>query len=221
MSTRLIRFFVYALTLTILVPSVGWTQDFDDDDDDDGPTVAAHLQLIGGITDAAERAPMFAGAIGLRVSFIEFDVEVGHFTDVLAKNLLDALNEYQRERGLPIQAIAEVPATYALGTLRLIPGAGPIRPFLSVGGGVARLRPRLNIVVEGISLGDLFGLAVLGSINEPMATAGAGIRIDPGRVHFELGYRFVAVFTNYRGFNISANGATYVNNFYGALGVRF
>ncbi|MCC7009835.1 MAG: hypothetical protein IT184_13595 [Acidobacteria bacterium] len=210
MSTSLKQLLFCALLISVIMPARAWSQ-----------AAAAHLQILGGVTDAAERAPMFGAALGLRLTFIEVDVEAGHFNNVLSKTLLDALNDLQRERDLPVQAIAELPANYVLGTLRIIPAAGPIRPFLSVGGGVARLKPRLKIVVEGISLGDVFGLTTLGSQDEPIATVGAGLRIDPGKIHLEVGYRLVAVFTNYRGFNISANGATYVNNIYGALGVRF
>jgi len=136
--------------------------------------------------------------------------------------VLDALNDLQRRRGLPIQGIASVPATYALGSLRIIPGAGPIRPFISAGFGVARLSPRINVVVEGISFGDVFGLTSFESKTEPMAAFGAGLRLDGGAIHVEGGYRYLVIFNDFRTLNFSTGSLlTRVNSVYGAVGVRF
>jgi hypothetical protein len=187
------------------------------------PAVAqAHLQFIGGVTSAAERKPFFGVALGVRVGAVEVDIEGGRLTDVLSKGVLDALNNLQRDRGLPVQGIASVPATYALGSLRIIPGAGPFRPFVSAGFGAARLSPRINVVVDGISLGDLFGLTSPASQTEPLAALGAGLRVGAGAIHVEAGYRYLVIFTDFRSLNFSANSTlTHINSVYGALGVRF
>lgn len=180
-----------------------------------------HLQLLGGATSAAARQPSFGAAIGVRVKFIEIDVEGGRFNDVLSKGVLDGLNELQRQRGLPIQGIASVPANYVLGSLRVIPGAGPFRPFVTAGFGLARLSPRINVVVDGISLGDVFGLTSFGSRTEPMATVGAGLRLDGRVLHVEGGYRHIVIFSDFRTLNFAGSGPTHVNSVYGAVGVRF
>jgi hypothetical protein len=189
------------------------------------PTPAAaqaHLQLIGGVTSAAERQPFFGAALGLRIGVLEVDLEGGRFTDLLSKGVLGALNDLQRERGLPVQGIASVPATYGLGSLRVIPGAGPFRPFVSAGFGVARLSPRINVVVEGISLGDVFGLTSFESRTEPLAAVGAGLRIGAGALHVEAAYRYLVIFNDFKTLNFSANGTlTRINSVYGALGVGF
>ncbi len=182
----------------------------------------AHLQLIGGMTSAAERKPFFGAAVGLRVGAVEIDIEGGRFTDVLSKGVLGALNDLQRERGLPVQGIASMPATYGLGSLRIIPGAGPFRPFVSAGFGVARVSPRINVLVDGISLGDVFGLTSLGSRTEPLAALGAGLRVGAGAIHVEAGYRYLVIFTDFRSLNFSASSTlTRINSVYGALGVGF
>ena len=189
------------------------------------PAVAqaqAHLQLIGGMTSAAERQPFFGAALGVRLGFIEVDIEGGRFSDILSKGVLDGLNELQRQRGLPIQGIASVPAAYALGSLRIIPGVGPIRPFISAGFGVARLSPRINVVVEGISFGDVFGLTSFKSVNEPMGALGGGLRIDMGAVHVEGGYRYLVIFNDFKTLNFNGSSQmTNINSVYAALGVRF
>jgi hypothetical protein len=182
----------------------------------------AHLQLLGGVTSAGDVEPFFAGALGVRMSAIEIDVEAGHFNDVLSKGILDGLNDLQRERGLPVQGIASVPAEYVLGSLRIIPAAGPFRPFITGGIGAARLRPRIDVVIEGISFGDVFGLTSLEPQIEPMAVAGAGLRIQGGKVHVEAAYRYVAIFSDFRSLNLSGSAEpTHVNSVYGALGVGF
>jgi hypothetical protein len=181
-----------------------------------------HLQLIGGMTSAAERAPFFGAALGVRLGAIEVDVEGGRFSNILSKGVLAAVNDLQRQRGLAVQGIASVPATYALGSLRVIPGAGPFRPFVSAGFGVARLSPRINVVVEGISLGDVFGLTSFESRTEPMAAVGAGLRVGAGALHVEAGYRYLVIFNDFRTLNLSANGTmTRINSVYAALGVGF
>ncbi len=202
-----------ARVLVIGLCAVAWT-----------PTTlhAQHLQLLGGVTNAAERQPFFGAALGVRLAFIEIDIEGGRFTDVLSKGVLAGLNELQRQRGLPIQGIASVPATYALGSVRIIPGAGPFRPFISAGAGLARLSPRIDVVIDGISFGDVFGLTSLESRTEPMAAVGAGLRIDAGAVHVEGGYRYVVIFSDFKTLNFSTGSLlTRFNSVYGAVGVRF
>jgi opacity protein-like surface antigen len=158
----------------------------------------------------------------VRVGFVEVGVEAGRFTNVLSKGVLDALNELQRERGLAIQGIASVPATYALGSLRIIPGVGPVRPFVSAGFGVARLSPRIDVVIDGISIGDVFGLTSFESRTEPLAAVGAGVRIGVGNLHVEGGYRYLMFFNDFKTLNLNTNSTlAHVNSVYAALGVRF
>jgi hypothetical protein len=187
------------------------------------PAVAraqVHLQLLGGMTSAAGREPFIGGGIGARLSFIEIGVEAGRLNDVLPRGVLDALNELQREQGLPVQAIASVPATYAFASLRIIPGIGVVRPFVQGGFGMARLEPRVEVNVGGISLGDVFGLTSFAAQTEPMAVAAGGVRIG-NKSHVEVGYRYVVIFSDFRGFNRNSGVLTYVNALYGAVGVGF
>ena len=181
----------------------------------------AHLQILGGVTNAAENEPFFGAGLGFRASFIEFDIEGGRFQNILPKGVLDALNQLQRDRGLPVQGIASVPATYAFASLRIIPGIGVVRPFVQAGGGMARLSPRIDVEVAGIDFGDVFGLTSLGSRTEPMAVLGAGLRIGGRKGHVEAGYRYVAVFSDFRGFNVTNDVITYANAIYVAIGAGF
>jgi hypothetical protein len=201
------RIFFLSLLAALLQPAAAHAQ--------------VHLQLIGGMTSAAERAPFFGAGLGVRVGFVEVDVEGGRFTNILSTGVLDALNQLQRERGLPIQGIASVPATYALGSLRIIPGVGPVRPFISAGFGLARLSPRIDVVVDGISIGDVFGLTSPASRTEPLGAVGAGLRIGVGNIHVEGGYRYLMIFNDFKTLNLTTSGMTHVNSVYAALGVGF
>jgi hypothetical protein len=120
-----------------------------------------------------------------------------------------------------VQAIAKLPATYVLGNLRLISPAGPVQPFLSAGAGIARLEPRFEVVIAGISLGDVFGLTSTTPQTEPMATAGGGVRIDVGRGHLDVGYRYLVVFSDFGLESGLRVGRTHVNSVYGMLGISF
>jgi hypothetical protein len=178
--------------------------------------------VLGGAADAATTQPFFGAALGVRIGALELDVEAGHFNDILPKGVLSALNDLQRQRGLPVQGIAAVPAEYAIGGLRIIPGVGPFRPFVSAGAGAARLRPRIDVVADGLSLGDIFGLTSFAPETKPMAVVGAGLRLDGGAVHLEGGYRYVAVFSDFHPPDpASGRVLTHVNCVYGAIGARF
>jgi hypothetical protein len=186
----------------------------------------AHAQVsakvLGGMTRAAESEPFIAGALGVRAGFIEVEGEVGRMFDILPSGLLDRLNELQRERGLPVQAIAKMPATYAMGSVRLIAPAGPVRPFAGVGGGIVRVEPKFDVVVAGISLGDVFGLTSVDARTETLLMAGAGVRIDVGRSGLlEVGYRYLLLFTDFGLESGLTIGRPDVNVVYGALGFRF
>lgn len=181
-----------------------------------------NIKVLGGLTSAAERQPFFGGAIGAGVGWIELDVEAGRMTDILPSGLLDRLNDLQRQRGLPVRAIAKMPATYVAGNLRIMAPAGPVRPFVSVGTGIARLEPRFDVSVVGISLGDVFGAVSVEPRTETLVAVGAGLRLHFGETGLvEAGYRYMVVFTDFgleSGFNV---GRPDVSVVYGALGFRF
>jgi len=186
----------------------------------------AHAQVsakvLGGVTRAAGSEPFIAGSLGVRAGFIEVEGEVGRMFDILPSGLLDRLNELQREKGLPVQAIAKMPATYAMGSLRIISPTGPVRPFGTVGAGIARVEPKFDVVVAGISLGDVFGLTSVEARTETMLMAGVGVRIDVGRSGLlEAGYRYLLLFTDFGLESGLTIGRPDVNVVYGALGFRF
>jgi len=182
----------------------------------------AHVQVLGGVTSAAEQNPFFGGAIGGRLGAIEVDAEVGRFTDLLPKGVLDLANQLQQQKGLPIQGIASVPATYATAMVRVIPGIGPVRPFFGAGGGVARLEPRIDVTVNGISFGDVFGLTSFQARTKPMALATAGLRFGGGAAHVEVGYRYILVFSDFRkGLAFGDTVVIHANAIYGAVGFGF
>jgi hypothetical protein len=181
------------------------------------------LQGLAGMTDAAARAPFYAGAIGIKVSFLELDVEGGRFTNVLPSGVLDALHQLEQQHNLPVQAIASVPAWYGLAQLRLIAPGGPLKPFVGGGLGVAHLEPQIDVSVNGINLGDIFGLTSFQPQNKTMAVISAGLRLDFGVINVEGGYRYIAIFSQFTPSTNTNNDKilTNVNAVYGALAIRF
>jgi hypothetical protein len=181
------------------------------------------LQGLGGMTDAASRAPFYAGAIGIKVSLLELDLEGGHFNNVLPSGVLSALEQLEQQHNLPVQAIASVPATYGLAQLRLIAPHGALKPFVGGGLGVAHLEPQIDVSVSGINVGDVFGLTAFQPQNETMAVATAGLRLDVGAINVEGGYRYIVIFSQFTPSTNTNNDQvlTHVNAVYGALAIRF
>jgi hypothetical protein len=181
------------------------------------------LQGLGGMTDAASRAPFYGAAIGIKVSFLELDLEGGRFNNVLPSGVLDALQQLEQQHNLPVQAIASVPATYGLAQLRLIAPHGGLKPFVGGGLGVAHLEPQIDVSVSGINLGDVFGLTAFQPQNETMAVGTAGLRLDLGALNIEGGYRYIVIFSEFTPSTNTSNDKvlTHVNAVYGALAIRF
>ena len=114
----------------------------------------AYAQAIGGMTSgAAERA--FAGAlVGATFGSFDINVEGGYMQDVLPKGLFDQLNEYQEN--LDVKATAILPATYFMGNVRYMIPVGPIQVFGGGGFGIAHVKPKFEVTVSGIELGNIF-----------------------------------------------------------------
>jgi len=185
----------------------------------------AQVQLQGlvGVTSAGETAPFYAAALGLRAGFIELDLEAGRLHNVVPKGILDAITELEREHGLPVRTAVSVPATYGLANLRVISPAGVFRPFASAGIGVARLEPRLDVTIDDISLGDIFGAADFGRQTKTMALVSAGVRLDFHAFNVEGGYRFFVIYSHFHP-DTALNGDNVlvsVSSAYAAIAIGF
>lgn len=181
------------------------------------------LQGLGGMTDAAARAPFYAGALGIKLSFIELDFEGGHFNNVLPSGIAGAIQQLEQQHNLPVQAIASVPATYGLVQLRLIGPHGPFEPFIGGGLGLARLEPQIDVSVSGIDLGDIFGLTAAQPQTKTMGDVTGGLRLDFGAANIEAGYRYIVIFSSFQPSTNTANDKvlTHVSTVYGAVAIRF
>ena len=177
-------------------------------------------QAVGGMTSAADQQIFLGGSLGARAGAIEFDVEVGRMRDILPKNLFEAFNRAQDELDLPVRAIARLTNTYVSGNVRLISPAGPVRPFIGGGAGLAHLVQKFEVTVGDFNLGDLFGTAS-DSSNNLMLNGGGGLSFDVGeRATFDLGYRYVYIPTDFSGLNLDGVDVK-AHVFYVAFGSRF
>jgi opacity protein-like surface antigen len=158
-----------------------------------------HVQIDGGTAKAAERDSFVAGHLGIKLAFLEVDFEGGHLNNVIPTDIVDRLSQVLQSQGVPVQAHASLPATYVAGRARLISPGGILRPFVSVGGGVARIEPRLDVAIDGVSIPDVFGIAVAKKENDSLVTAGVGVRVPLGsRAHAEIGYRYFGTFSHFK-----------------------
>lgn len=185
-----------------------------------------HLQLNGGATRAARTDSFVSGELGARLKFVEIDVEAGRMNDVLPDGIIAELDRLQRARGLAVQLRPSLPASYVLGSIKLISPAGGVKPFVSAGYGLARVEPRVDVNVPSLPIADVFGIAVAKKENDPMVTFGAGLRITAApdeRVHVDIGYRYVRIFSDFRFDTDLENDRVLTNahTVYAGVGVRF
>lgn len=185
-----------------------------------------HLQLNGGATRAARTDSFVSGELGARLKFVEIDVEAGRMNDVLPDGIIAELDRLQRARGLAVQLRPSLPASYVLGSIKLISPAGGVKPFVSAGYGMARVEPRVDVNVPSLPIADVFGIAVAKKENDPMVTFGAGLRITAApdeRVHVDIGYRYVRIFSDFRFDTDLENDRVLTNahTVYAGVGVRF
>ncbi len=181
------------------------------------------LQGLGGRTNGGDHASFFAGAIGFKISFIELDFEGGRLHDVLPSSLLDDIRRLEIERGLPLQAIARVPANYGAGIVRfLIPG-NTFQPFVSAGLGLARLQPQIDVVFNGVNFSDVLRNRIIDRQTSPMALLSAGLRLDFRVINVEGGYRYYGIFSHViRTTDLSRDSVfASVQAIYAALAIRF
>ena len=181
------------------------------------------FQGLGGATDAAEHATFFAGIVGIKVSFIEIDLEAGHLQNILPKSILDQIHQLEQQRGLPLQSLVRVPATYGAGSVRFIWPSGVVRPFVSGGFGLARLSPQLDLAINGIDLSDVLRGRQIDRQTSPMVIIGGGLRFDFNVVNIEGGYRYYAILSHLeRTTDLSRDRVlSSVNAIYGAFALSF
>jgi len=185
--------------------------------------VQVQVQGLGGRTDAAEHAPFFAGVVGIKISFIEIDLEAGRLNNVLPSSFLDQIYRLEQQHGLPLRAIVHVPAPYGAGSVRFIVPSGVFQPFFSAGLGFARLQPQFDVAISGINISDVLGGRIIEPQTSTIAILGGGIRLDFHAVNVEGGYRYYAIFSHFeRAIDLTSTRAiSTVQAIYGALAFRF
>jgi hypothetical protein len=157
---------------------------------------------LGGATFGTTTDFAFAGRVGVRIAPHVYLVgEAGRMRDVMPSDLHtlieDGLASIPDEIGnVPINVDVRLQSTYGLGAVRVV-GAGPIAPFVEVGGGAARLSLEVTASVAGFDLGneveDLVSSDDLDT-TQPLIMAGGGLRLATGGASsVDLGYRYTRI----------------------------
>jgi hypothetical protein len=157
---------------------------------------------LGGMTFGTATDVAFGGRAGVRLApHVYLLGEVGRMRDVMPADLHtaieDALASIPDEIGpVPIDVDVRLKSTYGLGAIRAV-GAGPVAPFVEVGGGVARLSLDISASIAGFDVGDevedLAGSDALDT-TEPLIMAGGGLRLATGGgSSVDLGYRYTRI----------------------------
>jgi len=189
---------------------------------------------FGGATTTVVTSPFYGAAAGANITrHVQIVGEVGRMEDVFAtftRDDLQILRQGMADEGVSLATGFNMPIAYTTGAVRvLIPTGTKARPFVSMGGGMAWLRPEPTFKVQGIDITDtLLTEPVFAKAFEkqtrPMATLGAGIAVDVVK-HFtvQFGYRYSRVFVdkNYLQDTESPHAHNGINLHRGYVGMGF
>jgi hypothetical protein len=157
---------------------------------------------LGGVTFGTTTDFAFAGRAGLRIAPHVYLVgEMGRMRDVMPADLHtlieDELASIPDVIGkVPIHVEVRLQSSYGLGAIRVV-AAGPVAPFVEVGGGVARLSLDVNASIAGFDIGeeveDLVSSDALDT-TQPLIMAGGGLRLATGGgSSVDVGYRYTRI----------------------------
>jgi opacity protein-like surface antigen len=162
---------------------------------------------FGGATSTVVTSPFYGAAAGANITrHVQIVGEVGRMENVFATFTRDDLQIFRQgmaDEGVSLATEFNMPILYTTGAVRvLIPTGTRARPFVSMGGGIAWLRPEPTFKVQGIDVTDavmtepVFAKA-FEKQTRPIATAGAGVAVEVVK-HFtvQLGYRYSRVFVD-------------------------
>ena len=180
------------------------------------------LQGIVAMTSTNDRNPSFGVALGGRAGWMEITGEGGRMQNVVPKDLQNIVRQMQQAAGIndPL-ATVRVPAYYGLVSLKVVPSRGVIRPFVTAGGGLARLNPELRSGAVQVTLPGVFPPR---KSTKALLAAGAGLRFGFGRnLAIDGGYRYSRIYSDYRVDTNLGNDAilTNIGTWYAAFGIRF
>jgi opacity protein-like surface antigen len=167
-----------------------------------------YVQGIGGIASASSTDRFFGGTCVLRAAGpVDGFVEIGRWRNGIWPALEDELSaagddirrqiETQFGTSVPVSFDARVPITSGLAGARLRgPTVGVLGTYVEAGAGLARLRPEVDLEVNGESLNEEAGrlLQLDDERTELLTAAGAGVSVRLlRRIRLEGGYRFSRV----------------------------
>ena len=179
----------------------------------DAPALAqtpdrGYVQGIGGIASAAATDRIFGGTGVVRAAGpVDGFAEIGRLRNGIWPALEDELTaagdairrqiETQFGTSATVSFDARVPVTYGLAGARLRgPMVGVLGTYVEAGAGLARLRPEVDLEVNGESLNEEAGrlLHLDDERTELLTAAGAGVSMTLlRRIRVEGGYRFSRV----------------------------
>jgi hypothetical protein len=160
-----------------------------------GPTDTSwFIGVTAGAGSVHKAAGLVGGQLGYRVSDrIEIFGEGLGLLNVVNNDRLDLVRRVgaflQASQGGTVSSTIKAPAFYAGGGLHLmLTGVQRVRPFVSVGAGVARVTLQPAFTLGGADVtaslpqyGVTLGSDLTGSLTKPAFAGGVGVRIAQGR----------------------------------------
>jgi len=185
-----------------------------------------YLGVTGGVGAVQKVGGVLGGELGFRITdMIEVFGEGVWLQNVATRRRLDlaaSLATYlQTSQGGAATGTLEIPAVYGGGGARFLFGApGHIRPYVTIGGGMARVTLKPAITLKGADVtsslstyGVTLGSDLTGELTKPAVSGGIGARIAQGNWHVDVGAGAMSILTEGQATNVLRAGATFGFNF--------
>jgi opacity protein-like surface antigen len=160
---------------------------------------------FGGVTFMSETAGIVGMSVGVQVRpRLEIFAEGGRLTNVLPHSLQRDLDDVARSfgnyYGAPLRIDGRAPAVYGLAGVRLSHQVGTrARIYIDAGAGSARGTSDISARAGGrdVSTSVVAALGIKKSETGGLIAAGGGFMVEvTRRLGFEMGYRFMRIFTD-------------------------
>jgi hypothetical protein len=204
-SSRVFPALVILSTLVVALPAAAQTRASFAPTPANGSTGPLFIGGIGGAGAVQKVGGVVGGELGIRVTDqIDLYGEGVWMQDVATRRRLGLASEVasilQTSQGGSASGTVDAPAVSVEAGARLTFTHGRLRPYVTIGGGLARvtLRPAFTLAGSNITsslstFGVTLGRDLSGVSTRPAVTGGLGVRMSQGRWYIDGGLRLTQI----------------------------
>lgn len=179
------------------------------------PLNGVNVGVIGGLSAVQN----VGGLVGLQIGYeindkVQIEGEGVWMQDVVTRAKLDAISSFgaylTTSQGKPSTATLTAPANYfGAGLKFLIPTKSSVHPYVSVGGGMAKVALKPVFTIGGADVtsqlstyGVTLGSDFTGDVTKAAITGGLGVLINNNHLSFDVGVRLTSIQTDNQKTNV-------------------